>query len=131
MEQITGLIFSWQFLMFGVVTALIIVMFMKLGGLMWRAKKLRGVVRFFDALKPWVPWALGGGLGAIPLWPRPEAVLELPEQYQYFTMIILGIVAGAFYERIWKGVRQVIEARGIDLDLDLTPKEQKKKKNGG
>jgi len=134
MDQIVALVFSWQILAFGVITALIIALFMKIGAAMWKRKKLRGVVRFFNALKPWVPWLIGGGLGAIPIWPRPAAVLALPAEEgafwtpQYFSMILLGIVAGALYERIWKGVKQVIEARGIDIDLDLTPKEQKKAK---
>ncbi len=126
MNEIMDLVFSWQFLSLGVVTAILMVVGLKVGFLLWKVKKMRGVVRFFDALKPWIPWLIGGGLGAIPIWPRPEQIQEISDKYQYIAMIFLGMVAGALYERIWKGVKQVIEARGIDLDLDITPQEQKR-----
>lgn len=125
MEQIAGLVFSWQFLTIGVMTALIIMTALRLGELLWKVRRLRGMIRFANALKPWVPWAIGGLLGAIPWWPPPPQIEELPQQHGYFSMILIGIMAGALYERIWKGVKQVIEARGIDLEWDLPPRDQK------
>lgn len=125
MEQIAGLVFSWQFLSIGVMTALVIIGALRLGEALWRYRALRGVIRFMDAAKPWIPWVVGGLLGAIPWWPPPPQIEGLPQQYVAFSMILLGIIAGALYERIWKGVKQVIEARGIDLDWDLPPRDQK------
>lgn len=128
MDQIAALIFSWQFLTLGLMTWFIMNMGLKIGKALWKIKRLRGLIRIFSALVPWIPWLIGGALGAIPVWPRPQMVAEIDPSYQYVTMIILGILSGAMYERIWKGVKQVIEARGIDLDSDMSPHEQKKAK---
>ena len=39
-------------------------------------------------------------------------------------MIILGMVAGSFWERVWKTFKSQLEARGIDIDLDEEPRNQ-------
>jgi len=128
MDEIVDIVFSWQFLLVGILVFLLMTLFMCLGGLLWRFAWMRRVLVWLDAAAPWLPPLFGAGLGAIPIWPRPGSLNELPEGQAYFAMIVLGLLAGLFYEKIWKGVKQVIEARGIDLSLDLPPKQQKKMK---
>jgi hypothetical protein len=127
MDEIKGLVFSWQFLSIGVIVAFTMSFLMRAGTLLWETKIrwIRQVVIFLDGIAPWLPPAIGIGFGALPFWPRPELFQDLSESQSYLGMIFLGLLAGLFYERIWKGVKQVIEARGIDIDLNLPPKKQK------
>lgn len=108
--------------------ALIVSVTMKIGNVLWRIKWkwLRQALVFLDGVSPWLPPIFGAAIGAIPQIPRPGILAELPEHLGYPTMIILGLIAGYLYERIWKSIKQVLEARGLDLDMDLTPREQKK-----
>jgi len=124
MDEIGTIFRAWPVLLIGVLVYLIMYAFTKAGELLWKVKKLRKTLKVLGAVAPWLPWAFGGGLGAIPIWPRPGLVLELPDNLQVWAMVLLGIVAGALYERIWKSVKQVLEAQGIDVDLDMPPKEQ-------
>lgn len=128
MDNITGIVFSWQVLVMGVVVALLMAFFMFLGSKLWAVKKLRVVVKWFNGIAVWMPPVFGAGLGAIPVWPRPGPIQEMPEWQGYFSMIIMGLLCGVFYERIWKFVKERIKGAGIDIDLDLPPKEQLKGK---
>jgi hypothetical protein len=67
---------------------------------------------------------IGFGLGWIPQLPRPE---PLAEQSQLSIALLYGI-AGLFSMFIVKAFKKFAESKGIDIDLDLTPKEQKKRK---
>lgn len=131
MNDILAIVVSWQFLLMGLLVALLMAFFLKVGSAMWKVKKLRKVIKFFAGVSVWLPPVFGAGLGAIPYWPRPGAVQELPEWQGYTAMVVLGLLAGVFYERIWKFVKERLESQGIDIDLDLDPKEQKKAKKNG
>jgi len=126
MENITGIIFSWQVLVMGIAVALLMAFFLFLGSKLWAVKKLRKLVKFFSGIVVWLPPLFGAGLGAIPIWPRPEQIHSLPDDQGYFAMILLGLLAGVFYERIWKFIQERIKAAGINVELDVTPKEQLK-----
>lgn len=128
MSDITGIIFSWQVLVMGVAVALLMAFFLFIGSKLWAVKKLRKVIKFFNGISVWLPPFFGAGIGAIPVWPRPGPIQALPEGQGYFSMIIMGLLCGVFYERIWKFVKERLEGQGIDIDLDLPPKEQKKSK---
>jgi len=127
-DNIIGIVLSWQFLLMGLIVGLFMAFFMKIGSLMWKSKPLRKVVKFFTGISVWLPPALGAGLGAIPYWPRPGPVQEMPEWQGYTAMIVLGLLAGVFYERIWKFVQERLKGRGIDIELDMSPKDQLKGK---
>lgn len=128
MSEMEAVFTAWPVILIGILVYLVMFAFMKIGSLLWKVKKLRKALKVMDAISPWLPWAFGGGIGAIPVWPRPALILEMPEQYHIWAMIFLGILAGALYERIWKSVKQGFEAQGIDISLDMEPKEQKKLK---
>lgn len=124
MNEIISVFASWQFVALGVFTGLIMLMLTRLSTIMWRVRKIRRGVCFCNAMKPLFPAIIGGVLGLVPSWPRPEALLQMPNACQAPAMVVLGLIAGSCYERIWKSVKQVAEARGVDLSIDLTPKEQ-------
>jgi len=126
MESITGIIFSWQFLLMGIIVALLMTFFMFLGSRLWAVVVLRKAIKFFSGAAVWLPPLFGAGLGAIPIWPRPGSIQDMPEEQAYFAMILLGLLAGVFYERIWKFVQERVKAAGIDIELDRSPKEQLK-----
>jgi hypothetical protein len=128
MEEIGAVLFSWQFLLIGVIVFLLMYVFMFLGTRLWALdrKWLRRVLVWTYAASPYLPGFLGAGLGAIPVWPRPGPLQELPDEQGYFAMILLGLVAGLLYERIWKGVKQYIESRGLDIELSVPPREQRR-----
>ena len=58
--------------------------------------------------------------------PRPEQLAESST----LTVALLYTVAGVGCVFFVKAIKKALEARGIDIDLDLTPKEQKKAKIG-
>jgi len=126
MNEVVSIVFSYQFIMIGLTVAFMIFLFFRIGSMLWSINNtaIRGFLRFTYAISPWVPPMIGAIVGAVPYWPAPEALSFLPEDRQYYAMIILGLFAGIFYERIWKGFRQVIKARGVDLNIDLIPKKQ-------
>ena len=130
MSEIELIFSAWPFLLVGILVYLIMYFFLKVGALLWKIKWtwLRKTLKVLDAAHPWLPWAFGAGIGAIPVLPKPALVLALPESYHVWSMVFLGLLAGALYERIWKSVQQGLEARGIDISLDMPPKEQKKLK---
>jgi hypothetical protein len=112
----------------GISVALLMAFFVFLGSKLWAVKKLRKLIKFCNAATVWLPSLFGAGLGAIPVWPRPGPIQDMPEWQGYFSMILMGLICGTFYERIWKFVKERVAAAGIDIELDLPPKEQLKKK---
>ena len=93
---------------------------------LWKHKKIRRVLKYMEGSKMIYPPLLGFGLGWIPQMPRPEPLLESNQ----LTVAMLYIVAGLCCQSIVKGVKKALEAKGIDLEIDLPPKEQKKKNLG-
>lgn len=128
MIEMGAIFFSWQFFAIGLLVAFLVSVLLKVGVLLWKIqwKWLRQCLVFLDGVSPWLPPFFGGAIGAIPQLPRPGILVELPEGLGYAAMILLGVFAGSLYERIWKGVKQIMEAKGLKLDKELPPKAQKK-----
>lgn len=130
MDQLLDIIFSVPFVGIAVIVAILMLGLGKLGAYLWGLKKpwLRKVMKVLNRVLPVLPALFGAGLGAIPLWPIPDPVNQLTNTHQIWAMIILGMVAGSFWERIWKTFKSQLEARGIDLDSDDLPSKQCKTK---
>lgn len=134
MDDLWGIILSWQFIVMGCVVFLIVAFFNGLGkwkGIghyLWATKKkpIRQFLKFMEAVKIPLMFFLGFGLGWIPQVPRPPQLEEVSQ----FTMALVYGIAGLFSVVIVKWVKKMAEARGIDIELDLDPKEQKKAKGG-
>jgi hypothetical protein len=128
MDQLLDVVFSVPFVGIAVIVAGLMLGFNKLGKYLWGLKRewLRKVLKGIHRVIPILPALFGAGLGAIPLWPVPEPVVQLTPTHQIWAMIILGMVAGSFWERVWKTFKSQLEARGIDIDLDETPTQQGK-----
>lgn len=124
MDEIVSVFLSWQFLLIGIVVYFIFGVFNGfLGPRLWKIqnKKFRKFLKFMEGSKMVWPPLLGFGLGWIPGMPRPDALAESSA----LTVALLYIVAGLGCQWIVKGVKKALEARGIDVELDWTPKEQK------
>lgn len=127
MDAIGDVFFSWQFLLVGVVVFLIFGFFNQfVGGQLWRVKALRKVLRELEGTKMVWPPLIGFGLGWIPSMPRPT---ELTESSQ-FTVALLYSVAGLCSLWIVKGVKKYLESRGVKIDLDDDPRQQKELRRG-
>jgi hypothetical protein len=123
MDEIWLIVLSWPFLLVGAVVFLIMAFFNGLGswkGLghhLWKTgnKTVRRALRFFEATKVLFLPVFGFALGSIPQIPRPDQ-LEGSSQLAVALCSML----------IVKFIRKSAEARGIDIDLDIDPKEQKR-----
>lgn len=132
MDDLWGIVSSWQFIVMGGVVFLIVALFNGLGkwkGIgpyLWaiKNKSIRKFLRFMEAVKIPLMFFLGFGLGWIPQVPRPEQLVEANQ----FTMALVYGIAGLFSMVTVKWVKKMAEARGIDIELDLDPKEQKRAK---
>jgi len=125
MDQITDVFLSWQFLLVGVIVWMVFAFFNQfLGPRLWKIdnKGWRRVMKFLEGVKLVWPPLLGFGLAWIPGMPRPDALSESSG----FTVALLYMVAGLGCQWIVKGVKKALEARGINVDLDMSPKEQKR-----
>jgi len=129
MDEIVGVFLSWQFLLIGIIVYFVFGLFNSfLGPRLWKIKnkKWRAIMKFLEGIKMVWPPLLGFGLAWIPGMPRPDALSESST----LTVALLYLVAGLGCQWIVKGIKKALEARGIDVELDMTPKEQKKAKNG-
>jgi hypothetical protein len=127
MNEIGNVFLSWQFLLVGIVVFFVFGFFNQfLGPRLWRLNKawLRRFLKVMESFKMIWPPLLGFALGWIPWMPRPAAL----EGTHQFAVALLYLVAGLFSLWIVKGVKKYLESRGINIDLDFTPKEQKKVK---
>lgn len=132
MSDIYEIFTSWQFILVGGTVFLIMAFFNGLGqwkGLghfLWKMgnKVIRKVLKFMEAVKVLFLPLMGFGLGWIPQIPRPIQLQG--EETSQLSVALLYSVAGLCSMLIVKLVKQSFEARGIDVDLDLDPKEQKK-----
>ena len=132
MDDIWTIVLSWPFLLVGVVVFLIMAFFNGLGS--WKGlgyylwgtgnRTVRRALRFFEATKVLFLPVFGFVLGSIPQIPRPEQL----EESSQLAVSLLYAVSGLCSMLIVKFVKKTAEARGIDIDLDLDPKEQKKAK---
>ena len=128
MDEIVSVFLSWQFLLIGIIVYFIFGVFNNfIGPLAWRHwnnKAVRKFLKFMEGIKMIWPPLFGFFLGLIPTMPRPDPLVESNQ----LTVAMLFCVAGLGCQWIVKGVKKALEARGIDVDLDLDPKEQKRAK---
>lgn len=127
MDEIVSVFMSWQFLLVGVIVYFVFGLFNSfLGPRLWSINNLglRKFLRILEGSKMVWPPLLGFGLGWIPGMPRPEPLAES----NTLTVALLYVVAGLACQSIVKGVKKALEARGIDVELNMTPKEQKARK---
>ncbi|MHA2333072.1 MAG: hypothetical protein ACXAEU_13715 [Candidatus Hodarchaeales archaeon] len=132
MGEIHDIFVSWQFLLIGGIVFVIFGFFNGIGsweGLgahLWRikSKPVRQCLRCLEAIKVLFLPLIGFGLGWIPQIPRPEALQG--EDVSQLSVALLYAVAGMCSMMIVKFVKKTLQARGIDVNLDLKPKDQKK-----
>lgn len=132
MDEIWAIFTSWQFLLVGGIVFLIMAFFNGLGSwhgigyYLWH-KKHRGIrkfLKFMEAVKVLCLPLIGFTLGWIPGMPRPPQLVE----ESTLSVALLYAVSGLCSMFIVKFLKKTAEARGIDIELDLDPKEQKKVK---
>lgn len=129
MNQIVDVFVSWQFLLIGVIVFLIFAVFNGLGAwpgigaYLWKIDKAgwRKFLKVMEGIKMIWPPLFGFAIGWLPSMPRPEPLLEANQ----FTVALLYAVAGLCSPWIVKAVKKALEARGIDVMLDMPPREQK------
>lgn len=134
MDDLWGIFASWQFLVAGIAVFIVVAFFNGLGGwkgigyYLWGTKNtgVRKFLKLMEAVKMPFMFLLGFGYGAIPGVPRPEAL----DDVSWHTIALIYGVAGLFSVVIVKWGKKFAEARGIDIELDMSPKEQKKAKFG-
>lgn len=68
----------------------------------------------------WPP-LIGATFAFLPIVPRPEAISDQPVSVIVFAYFMIGVHT----QWIVKGCKKALEARGIDVDLDLSPLDQK------
>lgn len=132
MVEIWEILTSWPFLMMGGIVFIIVAFFNGLGA--WRGigsylwatknKVIRRILKVTEEWKMPAMFLIGFGLGWIPQVPRPP---QLEEQSQLSIALLYGI-AGLCSMFIVKAFKKYAESKGIDIDLDLDPKQQKKRK---
>lgn len=124
MTEVIDIFVSAVFIGCGISVGIAMLLIQKLLTSLWKIYKLRKFITGFYVSVPWLPLLFGGIFGSLSFWPVPELFVD--SSYSKLLMIFLGISSGMFYERIWKGFRQGMETRGVNLELDLPPKEQLK-----
>jgi len=125
MDEIACVFLSWQFLLIGLIVYFVFGFFNDfLGPRLWsiRNVKWRKTLKFLEGIKVVWPPIFGFTLGWIPDIPRPDALAESST----LTLALLYFVAGLCCQWIVKGVKKCLESRGIEIDVDLPPKQQKK-----
>ena len=131
MDQLLDIVFSVPFVGISVIVALLMLFFNKVGTKLWSLKKnwIRQVMRAIHPATPVLPSLWGAALGAVPWWPVPEPFANLPDNQKLWVMIVLGLISGSVWERVWKTFKQSLEARGIKIDLDEEPRQQSTRKD--
>lgn len=124
MDEILQIAFTWQFILAAVVVAVIMRGGETVGARLWQTgnRHLRRLVVFVDSVKVFFPPLLGFGLGWVPWFPP----MEFLENVHRFVFALTLMVAGSCWQYVFMGVRQQLKNRGIDVDLAMPPKEQKR-----
>lgn len=125
MEDIVGVFLSWQFLLVGVVVYFVFRFCNDfVGPNLWKVYRIRKILVWLEGSKLIWPPLFGFALGWVPGMPRPAPL----EDSSSLTVAMLFLVAGLYCQWIVKGIRKALAARGVNLDLDLAPKDQLKVK---
>ena len=135
MDDLWGIVSSWQFIVMACVVFLVVAFFNGLGK--WKGigpylwgtgnRAVRKFLKFMEAVKVPCMFLIGFGAAWIPDVPRPPQLMEASS----FTLALVYGIAGLLSMTMVKWAKKAAEARGIDIDIDLDPKEQKARKNGG
>jgi hypothetical protein len=136
MDEIVNVFLCWQFLLVAGIVFLIFGFFNGLRGwkgighylwaVSWRKELrcLRKFLKIIEAIKVPLLAVIGFGLGWIPGMPRPD---ELSDS-STLSVALLYAVAGICSMFLVKSIKKVLEARGIDIDIDIPPKNQNLKR---
>jgi len=122
MTEVISLFIGSAFIGIGVSVGISMILIMRIFKTLWRIPRLRKILVGIYAITPWVPICLGGVYGSFSFWEKPALFSD--SQYSTVLMVGLGVASGLFYEKIWKGVKQGMESREIDVLVDLPPKDQ-------
>src|SRR5210317_1453444 len=126
MDEILQIAFTWQFILAAIVVAVIMRGGETVGLRLWETgnRKLRRLVVVTDSVKVFFPPLLGFGLGWVPWFPPMEALADVHR----FVFALTLMVAGSCWQYVFMGVKQQLKTRGIDVELPMPPKEQKRMK---
>lgn len=136
MDEIISIFLSWQFLLVSGIVFLIFGFFNGINGwkgagaYLWKLggkpnfKCLRKIIKFFEAVKIPMLSVIGFCLGFVPGMPRPEQF----EDSSTLPFAFLCAIAGMFSMFTVKSIKKALQSKGIDIDLDLTPKDQTTRK---
>lgn len=132
MDDLWGIVSSWQFIIMSCVVFLVVALFNGLdrwrgiGPYLWGTgnRPIRKFLKFMEAVKIPCMFLVGFGLGWVPSVPRPPQLTEASS----LTLALVYGIAGLLSMVIVKWVKKMAEARGIDIELDLDPKAQKVRK---
>jgi hypothetical protein len=131
MSEIFSIMSSWQFIVASLTVFVVMAFFNGLhswkgiGYYLWgtKVRVIRKFLKFTEAVKVPCLFLLGFGFGWVPSIPRPEQLADAPQ----LSVALLYGIAGLCSMFIVKSVKKYAEARGIDIGLDLSPKEQKRR----
>lgn len=132
MDQIVDIVLSWQFILVAAIVFIIFGFFngvgkwKGIGYYLWKTNKkpIRKFLKFMEATKQLYPVGIGFGLGWIPQMPIPDALSDSST----LTVALLYAGAGLLCSEIVKAAKGLLSARGINVDVDLSPREQTKSK---
>lgn len=126
MDEVVGIVFTWQFILAAIVVALLMRGGEVIGLRLWQTgnRRVRRLVVFAESLKVFFPPLFGFALGWVPWFPPMEALADVHR----FVFALTLMVAGSCWQYVFMGVRQQLKTRGIDLDMAIPPKEQKRLK---
>jgi hypothetical protein len=123
MQEIIDIFVSGPFVVVaGIIFSVFYYFNVRVGPLLWNLqnRNLRKFLKFMEMTKLLYPPLMGFGLGFISLIPRPEPL----KSSSVFVVACVYFVAGLFCQWIVKGVKKGLQAKGIDIDIDDTPKQQ-------
>jgi hypothetical protein len=136
MDEIISVFVSWQFLLVALAIFLMFGLFNGIrewdgiGHYLWilggrpNLRWIRKFLKFMEAVKIPLLALTGFGFGWLPNMPRPAPL----EGSSTLTLAILYAIAGVFSMFIVKAIKKALEARGVNIDLDIQPKTQIGKK---
>jgi hypothetical protein len=124
MDTVFNTIVSMPVLLIGGLVALIMLGMNFVGEKLWRVRALRGVLIVLEGYKQVFPPLIGFGLAWIPWIPLPETIAD----YHRGFFAFIGLVAGALWREIFMLYKSRLKAKGLDVELELPPKQQRELK---
>jgi hypothetical protein len=133
MDELYEIFMSWQYTVVALSVFLIFAFFNGLGGwkglgyYAWKIEKkwVRKTLTVLEAVKTLFLPLWGFALGWIPSIPRPAQLAG--EEVSQLSVALLYATAGLVSMVVVQVAKRSLEARGVNIDLDMAPKEQRKK----